>query len=355
MLTDDARENVDENRRRLGETVGHPWPRFCYGRQVHGTTVRRATEPPSAARPYSEEDGQATALEDAAAVVFTADCLPVLLAASGAVAALHCGWRPLAGGIVDEGVRRTARGRRRGSGRRGARPGRPRLLLRGGRGGPRALRGLRRPSRPEPGPGDGGIRAIALPRHRGAGHGHLHDVRPARPAVLPSPRPRCHRSPVGGRVPRLITGLDAAQHPRQPRSDSSGHRRRRTRSGPGRDPRRRQVRRARGDRRARRGRAHAARRESRPGARGQGDRASRVPLALHRPAAVAQGQGDPPARRADPLRGVRVRFGATRAPRRPGHADPARGQRRRRAGQGGHRSVGAARATWRPPRSASTA
>ncbi len=48
MLTDDLRENVDENRRRLGETVGHPWPRFCYGRQVHGTTVRRASEPPSA-------------------------------------------------------------------------------------------------------------------------------------------------------------------------------------------------------------------------------------------------------------------------------------------------------------------
>jgi YfiH family protein len=104
MLTDDARENVDENRRRLGETVGHPWPRFCYGRQVHGTTVRRATEPPSAARPYTEEDGQATALADAAAVVFTADCLPILLASQGAVAALHCGWRPLAGGIVDEGV-----------------------------------------------------------------------------------------------------------------------------------------------------------------------------------------------------------------------------------------------------------
>ena len=105
MLTDDARENVDENRRRLGETVGHAWPRFCYGRQVHGATVRRATEPPSRQRPYTQEDGQATALADAAAIVFVADCLPVLLAAEGAVAALHCGWRPLAGGIVEEGVR----------------------------------------------------------------------------------------------------------------------------------------------------------------------------------------------------------------------------------------------------------
>jgi YfiH family protein len=105
MLTDDAPENVTENRRRLGEVVGHPWPRFCYGRQVHGNTVRRATEPPSSARPYTQEDGQATALEDAAAIVFVADCLPVLLAAQGAVAALHCGWRPLAGGIIAEGIR----------------------------------------------------------------------------------------------------------------------------------------------------------------------------------------------------------------------------------------------------------
>src|SRR3954466_4079049 len=104
LLTDDAPENVRENRRRLGARLGLPWERFCYGRQVHGARVRRATEPPSAARPYAEEDGQATALDDAAAIVFTADCLPVLLAAAGAVAALHCGWRPLAGGILSEGV-----------------------------------------------------------------------------------------------------------------------------------------------------------------------------------------------------------------------------------------------------------
>ena len=105
MLTEDAPENVTENRARLGAVVGHPWERFCYGRQVHGTTVRRATEPPSEQRPYTEEDGQATAVQDAAAIVFTADCIPVLLAAEGAVAALHCGWRPLAGGIIAEGIK----------------------------------------------------------------------------------------------------------------------------------------------------------------------------------------------------------------------------------------------------------
>src|SRR5262245_30951843 len=104
LLTDDAPENVRENRRRLGEQIGHPWERFCYGRQVHGATVRRATEPPSAERPYTHEDGQATTLTDAAAIVFVADCLPVILASKEAVAALHCGWRPLAAGIIEEGV-----------------------------------------------------------------------------------------------------------------------------------------------------------------------------------------------------------------------------------------------------------
>jgi polyphenol oxidase len=104
LLTADPPENVRENRRRLGARLGLTWERFCYGRQVHGARVRRATEPPSQRRPYAEEDGQATALQDAAAIVFTADCLPVLLAAEGGVAALHCGWRPLAAGIVAEGV-----------------------------------------------------------------------------------------------------------------------------------------------------------------------------------------------------------------------------------------------------------
>src|SRR5262245_38933689 len=104
LLTEDAPANVSENRRRLAATVGAPRERFLYGKQVHGAKVRRATEPPGPARPRADEDGQATALEDAPALVFTADCLPITLIAEGAVAALHGGWRGLAEGIVAEGV-----------------------------------------------------------------------------------------------------------------------------------------------------------------------------------------------------------------------------------------------------------
>jgi purine-nucleoside/S-methyl-5'-thioadenosine phosphorylase / adenosine deaminase len=103
-LTADPGANVDENRARLAAATGCPRERFLYGRQVHGATVRRATEPPGPERPPAEEDGQATALTGHPALAFGADCQPLLLAAEGAVAALHAGWRTMAAGVIAEGV-----------------------------------------------------------------------------------------------------------------------------------------------------------------------------------------------------------------------------------------------------------
>ena len=103
-LTADDGANVDENRIRVAAMTGAPRERFLYGRQVHGATVRRATEPPGPGRPPAEEDGQATALERHPALVFVADCTPLLLAAEGAVAAIHAGWRGVAAGIVEEAL-----------------------------------------------------------------------------------------------------------------------------------------------------------------------------------------------------------------------------------------------------------
>ena len=103
-LTADDGANVDENRRRVAALTGCPRERFLYGRQVHGARVRRATEPPGPARPRGDEDGQATALRGHPALVFVADCTPVLLLANGAVAAIHAGWRGTAAGILGEGV-----------------------------------------------------------------------------------------------------------------------------------------------------------------------------------------------------------------------------------------------------------
>jgi len=97
LLTADEPENVAENRRRVAALVGHPWERFHFGKQVHGTDVVRVND-------HRDGDGRATAKADEPAIVFGADCVPVLLAAEGAVAALHCGFRPLAGGIIANGI-----------------------------------------------------------------------------------------------------------------------------------------------------------------------------------------------------------------------------------------------------------
>jgi polyphenol oxidase len=101
LLTDDDSANVHENRARVAAATGSPWERFLYGKQVHGAAVRRVGDPRV---PRTDEDGQATALRRHPALVFVADCTPVVLAAEGAVAILHVGWRPAASGIVAEGL-----------------------------------------------------------------------------------------------------------------------------------------------------------------------------------------------------------------------------------------------------------
>jgi YfiH family protein len=105
LLTDDESANVSENRARVATATACRRESFLYGKQVHGATVRRATEPPGPDRPRTDEDGQATALERHPALVFVADCTPVVLAAQGAIATLHVGWRPAAAGIIDEGFK----------------------------------------------------------------------------------------------------------------------------------------------------------------------------------------------------------------------------------------------------------
>ena len=105
VLTDDDRAAVDANRDRLAVLTGIARERTLQGLQVHGTHVRRVRELPPADAELADADGQATALDGVAAVVLTADCLPVALVAAQAVAIVHAGWRGLAGGVLAEGVR----------------------------------------------------------------------------------------------------------------------------------------------------------------------------------------------------------------------------------------------------------
>ena len=82
--------------------------RLARGYQVHGRIVQQIKadrgDQPSGSR-RAEADGQATARRGVGAMVLTADCMPVAIGCQGAVAMLHAGWRGLAAGVLEEGIR----------------------------------------------------------------------------------------------------------------------------------------------------------------------------------------------------------------------------------------------------------
>lgn len=95
------RAAVAANYELLAGELGLARERIVQGRQVHGTTVARVAGP----QPIADGvDGLVTAEPGIGLLALTADCLPVALAADGAVAMVHAGWRGLAGGILDEAV-----------------------------------------------------------------------------------------------------------------------------------------------------------------------------------------------------------------------------------------------------------
>ncbi len=98
-------ERGRHERDRLCERLDLRW--LCASRQVHGTAVQRVVSPAGSGGQAVEidADGHATALRDVGTMVLVADCLPVIIGSEGAVAALHAGWRGLAGGVLEEGVR----------------------------------------------------------------------------------------------------------------------------------------------------------------------------------------------------------------------------------------------------------
>ena len=100
--TDDDPDAVRANRERLADGIDLPLEAVVQGRQVHGAHVERRAGDDTALR---DADGQATAERERALLVLAADCLPVALIGTRAVAMLHAGWRGLAAGILDEGVR----------------------------------------------------------------------------------------------------------------------------------------------------------------------------------------------------------------------------------------------------------
>lgn len=81
-----------------------------WGRQVHGSVIASLAaepgQPLTGVHCVGRCDGLITAEPGLALAVWTADCVPVLIDGGEAVAAIHAGWRGIAGGIVNRAVRR---------------------------------------------------------------------------------------------------------------------------------------------------------------------------------------------------------------------------------------------------------
>ena len=102
-VADDG-EAVRRNRERLRDALGLPEePRWLV--QRHGARVVEAGSGTGGA----PADGIVARAPGLVCAVLAADCMPVLLCDRGAtvVAALHAGWRGVAAGIVEAGVRAT--------------------------------------------------------------------------------------------------------------------------------------------------------------------------------------------------------------------------------------------------------
>lgn len=102
----DDPEAVAHNRRRLAAAGGFELARLYTARQVHGARVALVVEGTLPERvAATEADVVVTALPGAVVGVYTADCVPILLADDeGRVAAAHAGWRGTVQGVAAAAV-----------------------------------------------------------------------------------------------------------------------------------------------------------------------------------------------------------------------------------------------------------
>lgn len=102
----DQKENVSENRRRFLEAIGAGQSQVITARQTHSTERFTIERPEHVRGPQPDCDAMITRMTGVLLAVQTADCLPVLIGdpKTGAMAAIHAGWRGTAGRIVERTV-----------------------------------------------------------------------------------------------------------------------------------------------------------------------------------------------------------------------------------------------------------
>ncbi|MBL8551411.1 MAG: peptidoglycan editing factor PgeF [Hyphomonadaceae bacterium] len=100
--SDDAPDNVAENRRRIAANLGVDCLLSLY--QIHSPNVVRVHGPFAGERPQG--DAMVTTTPGLALGVLTADCAPILFAdrEAGVIGAAHAGWRGALSGVLEATV-----------------------------------------------------------------------------------------------------------------------------------------------------------------------------------------------------------------------------------------------------------
>ncbi len=96
----DVRETAAEIATRLGVSVAR-------ANQVHGANVIETDAAPN--RLLADADGVTTSTPGIAPMVICADCVPIVIAGGGAVAAAHAGWKGLRDGVIANTVSMVSR------------------------------------------------------------------------------------------------------------------------------------------------------------------------------------------------------------------------------------------------------
>jgi purine-nucleoside/S-methyl-5'-thioadenosine phosphorylase / adenosine deaminase len=101
----DHNANVDENRRRFLKAIGRDSAQIATARQTHSTDIT-SIDSAEQVDAHPSCDAMTSKLTGILLGIQTADCLPILIAdsKSGAMAAIHAGWRGTAGRITERAV-----------------------------------------------------------------------------------------------------------------------------------------------------------------------------------------------------------------------------------------------------------
>jgi polyphenol oxidase len=106
----DEPRSVEANRTLAARAAGYDATALALARQVHGVTVLEAGAGSSGV--IGEADVLVTSVPGVVLGILTADCAPVIVAGDGTIGLVHAGWRGLAAGAVEAGLRAVPGARR---------------------------------------------------------------------------------------------------------------------------------------------------------------------------------------------------------------------------------------------------